>query len=188
MVGTDVSVPQGGARGIFLLSLAKRERRADDPFMESAVPAFAAHPHASGEHLGGIHPQGSGGGVPGSSIRQATPPTGIWVRTPLLSTTTNAPSNTSSWPFSINRIESRFLMAMGLSGGRRSAIHRAISPADRTGQCRPWGSACGCSSIKGNGSALRWRPTDSLRGICLGVPCGSGEHSVRPVARFRCLC
>src|SRR3989338_836259 len=57
-----------------------------------------------------------------SSIRQATPPTGICVRTPLLSTTTNAPSNTSSWPFSINRMESRSLMAIGLRGGRRSAI------------------------------------------------------------------
>src|SRR3989338_3033651 len=57
-----------------------------------------------------------------SSIRQATPPAGIWVRTPLLSTTTNAPSDTSRWSFSINRMESRSLMAMGLSGGRRSAI------------------------------------------------------------------
>src|SRR3989338_9244220 len=57
-----------------------------------------------------------------SSIRQATPPAGICVRTPLLSTTTNAPSDTSRWSFSINRMESRSLMAMGLSGGRRPAI------------------------------------------------------------------
>ena len=54
--------------------------------------------------------------APGSSIRQASPPTGMWVRGPFLSTMTNAPSRTSNWPFSMKRIEARSLIGIGRGG------------------------------------------------------------------------
>ncbi|MDX1998405.1 MAG: hypothetical protein SF066_11870 [Thermoanaerobaculia bacterium] len=56
--------------------------------------------------------------MPGSSIRQATPPTGMCVRTPVLSITTKAPSSTSTLPFSRNKIERRSFIGIGRSGGK----------------------------------------------------------------------
>jgi hypothetical protein len=55
--------------------------------------------------------------VPGSSIMQATPPTGIWVRTPFLSITTKAPSTTSICPYSMKISDTRSRIIMGFNGG-----------------------------------------------------------------------
>src|SRR5262249_30493611 len=53
--------------------------------------------------------------APSSSITQARPPTGTWVRMPILSTTTKAPSRTSTLPFSMKMIDARSFSRIDLS-------------------------------------------------------------------------
>src|ERR1019366_2636513 len=55
--------------------------------------------------------------APGSNIRQARPPMGRCIRTPVVSTTTNAPSSTSTLPFSTKAMDARSFRGIGFGGG-----------------------------------------------------------------------
>ena len=79
---------------------------------------------------------------PGSSMMQATPPTGMCVRTPVSSTTTNAPSSMSNSPFSMKTTENPLpdrdrlqrrqqpvTAARSLAGGSECGGYRTVAEA-----------------------------------------------------------
>ena len=91
---------------------ARRPRRiAASPTHTIRVPALAASATAAWLMR-----------APGSSIRHAIPPIGRCVLIPVLSTTTNAPSRTSTLPFSTQAIDARSFSGIGLGGGRPGSL------------------------------------------------------------------